>query len=242
MNHALPHDFDRRAAVYEEHAPVQREAAAWLAQWLPQKIEGPALEVGAGTGLFTRHLVGRTDQLWATDLAPRMVRIGHDTLPQAQWSVADALHPPASHAYRWIFSCSLTQWLPDPVAVFRAWHRAAAPGARILGGWFVRGTLAEFFHVCPEAAPFAWRDDAEWRGILQEAGWITQRSETRTYTKQYPQATAMLRAIHNAGAIIPRRLGLARLRQVLRQYDRENRGENGVTARFEFLRLEAIRS
>ncbi len=242
MSHALPHDFDRRAAVYEEHAPVQREAAAWLAEWLPQKIESPALEVGAGTGLFTRHLVGPTDQLWATDLAPRMVRIGQDTLPQAQWSVADALHPPTGHAYRSIFSCSLLQWLPDPAAALRAWHRAAAPGARFLGGWFVRGTLAEFFHVCPEAAPFAWRDPAEWRGILQEAGWATQRSEGRTYSKQHPEATAMLRAVHNAGAVIPRRLGPGRLRQALRQYDRENRGENGVTAYFKFLRLEAIRS
>ena len=60
MNNALSHDFDRRAAVYEDHAPVQREAAAWLAEWLPEKIEDPALEAGAGTGLFTRYLVGRT--------------------------------------------------------------------------------------------------------------------------------------------------------------------------------------
>ena len=242
MNNALPHDFDRRAAVYEEHAPVQREAAAWLAEWLPEKIEGPALEVGAGTGLFTRHLAGRANQLWATDISPRMVRSGHDTLPDAQWSVADAIHPPTSHAYRWIFSCSLIQWLPDPAAAFRIWHHAAAPGARFLCGWFVRGTLAEFFDVCPEAAPFAWRDAGEWRDMLQGAGWATKRSECRTYTKQHPQAAAMLRAIHNAGAVIPHRLGTGRLRQALRQYDRENRGENGVTAHFEFLRLEAIRS
>jgi hypothetical protein len=56
MPTTFPHEFDRRAAQYEQHAPVQREAAAWLAEWLPEKIESPALEVGAGTGLFTRHL------------------------------------------------------------------------------------------------------------------------------------------------------------------------------------------
>jgi hypothetical protein len=52
----------------------------------------------------------------------------------------------------------------------------------------------------------------------------------------------MLRAVQNAGAVIPNRLGAGRLRQALRQYDREHRGENGVTANFEFLRLEALRS
>ena len=56
MTTSFPHNFDRRASVYEEHAPVQREAAAWLAEWLPETIGGPVLEVGAGTGLFTRHL------------------------------------------------------------------------------------------------------------------------------------------------------------------------------------------
>jgi len=242
MSTALPHDFDRRAAVYEEHALVQREAAAWLAEWLPEKIDNPALELGAGTGLFTRHLIGRTGQLWASDVSPRMVQAGRDKVPGAHWCVAEATHPPAGQTYRWIFSCSLIQWLPDPAAAFRAWHRVAAPRARFVGGWFIRGTLAGFFDACPEAAPFAWRGAEEWRDILRETGWETEHSESRTYDRQHSHATAMLRAVQNAGAVIPRRLGAGRLRQALRQYDEEHLGENGVTATFEFLRVVAIRS
>ena len=83
MTSALPHEFDRRASDYERHAPVQREAAQWLAEWLPGEIEHPALELGAGTGLFTRHLVGRTKRLVASDIAPRMVQAGIDRLPDA---------------------------------------------------------------------------------------------------------------------------------------------------------------
>ena len=52
----------------------------------------------------------------------------------------------------------------------------------------------------------------------------------------------MLREIHNAGAVIPRRIGAGKLREALRRYDRDHRGEDGVRSTFEFLRVEAVRS
>lgn len=235
-------DFDRRAAQYENHAPVQREAAAWLAEWLPAKLEGATLELGAGTGLFTRHLVANTDQLLVSDIAPRMVQAGRQAVPQAAWALADAATPPDDRGYHWLVSSSLVQWLPDPLAAFRAWHRACAPGARLLAGWFVRGTLREFLAVCPDASPFRWRDAGEWLEILGEAGWNPVRHEHRTFTRRHPDAAAMLREIHNAGAVIPRRFGFGRLRQALRHYDQRHRTGNGVASSFEFLRLEALRS
>jgi malonyl-CoA O-methyltransferase len=241
MTSSVPHEFNRRAAQYEQHAPVQREAATWLAEWLPPTIDHPALELGAGTGLFTRHLVGRTRRLVASDTARNMVRIGMETLPEAEWLVADAATPPADQSYRWLFSCSLVQWLPDPLAAFRTWHRASAPGARLLAGWFVRGTMAEFFAACPGASPFIWREPAEWTDLLELAGWSTARQETRQFIRHHPSATAMLREIHHAGAVIPRRMGIGTLRPSLRQYDRDHRTERGVPTTFQFLRVEAVR-
>lgn len=242
MISAASHQFDRRAAQYERHAPVQREAAEWLAEWLPEQIEGPALELGSGTGLFTRHLVGRAQKLVASDAAPRMVAAGISALPDAEWSVADASHPPGPRGYRWIFSCSLVQWLPDPRKAFRSWHGASAPGARLVSGWFITGTLKEFFAACPEASPFPWRDVAEWRAMLDESGWRTTRSETRSFHRHHADSASMLREIHNAGAVVPRRFGAGKLRDLLRKYDRDHRGEHGVRSTFEFLRVEAARS
>jgi malonyl-CoA O-methyltransferase len=241
MTLTAPHAFDQRAAQYERHASVQREAAEWLAGWLPDKIDHPALEVGAGTGLFTRHLLARTAKLVASDLAPRMVEAGRQAVPGAEWLVADAATPPDG-VYRWIFSCSLAQWLPDPQSAFRAWHRVTAPGARLISGWFVQGTMREFFAACPEASPFAWRETAEWNELLAQAGWILQRQETKSFVRHHPDSAAMLREIHNAGAVVPRRMGPGELRRVLRRYDRDHGGHDGVRATFEFLRVEAIRS
>ena len=242
MTPAIPHEFDRRAAQYERHAPVQREAAEWLAEWLPEELDGPALELGAGTGLFTKHLARRTPQLVATDVAPNMVQAGKESLPEVEWTIADASAPPGDRNYRWILSCSLVQWLPDPAAAFRAWHQAAAAGARLVSGWFAHGTMTEFFDLCPEASPFVWRDADEWRDLLTAAGWSVQRHETRLFVRRYEDSAAMLRQVHSAGAIVPRRLGAGRLRRTLREYDRNHRGEEGVAATFKFLRVEAVRS
>jgi malonyl-CoA O-methyltransferase len=241
MTLTAPHQFDRRAAQYEQHATVQRAAAAWLAEWLPDQIDHPALEFGAGTGLFTRHLMERTTHLVASDVAPRMVEAGRHAVPGAAWLVADAATPPDSDRYRWIFSCSLAQWLPDPLGAFRAWHRVAAPGARFVSGWFIGGTLAEFLASCPEASPFPWRDAAEWNDLLAQAGWMTKRQETKRFLRHYPDSAAMLREIHNLGAMVPRRMGAGKLRRILREYDRDHRDEDGVHATFEFLRVEATR-
>ena len=155
--------------------------------------------------------------------------------------VGEASAPPEGHDYRWILSCSLVQWLPDPAAAFRAWHRAAGPGARLISGWFVHGTMKEFFNVCPEASPFVWRDVDEWCDLLDGSGWNVQRCETKTFSRYYTDSATMLREVHNAGAVVPRRLGTGKLRRALREYDRNHRGEEGVVATFEFLRVEAVR-
>ena len=68
------------------------------------------------------------------------------------------------------------------------------------------------------------------------------RQAQRTFTRQHPDAAAMLREIHNAGAVIPRRFGFNRLRQALRHHDQHHRQPDGVTTSFEFLRVEALRS
>ena len=242
MTPAIPHEFNRRAAQYAESAPVQREAAGWLAEWLPEKLEGPALELGAGTGFFTKYLAPRASLLTASDMAPNMVQAGKENLPEVEWLVSEASAPPESRDYRWILSCSLVQWLPDPAATFHAWHRVAGPGARLVSGWFVRGTMKEFFDACPEASPFIWRDVDEWCDLLAAAGWNVQRHEAGSFVRRYENSSAMLREVHNAGAVIPHRLGTGKLRKTMREYDRTHCSEDGVPVTFQFLRLEAVRS
>lgn len=235
-------DFDRRAGAYDSRAHVQRDAAKWLAEWLPSQRVDPALELGAGTGFFTRHALRVAPQLTATDISPLMVESGRESLPQVRWIVADASHPPRERdAYQGIFSCSLIQWLPDPAAAFRRWFEISANGALFLGGWFVRGTMANFFEVCPEAAPFPWRSRQEWESLLADAGWRVEQTETKTFDVPHASSSEMLRNVHDIGAVIPRRIGPGRLRSALRENDLASRHAKGILTPFVFMRVKAFR-
>lgn len=237
MTRALP-EFERRAGGYDRHARVQADAAAWLSEWLPGQIDGPALELGAGTGLFTRHLAPRAAQLVATDIAPSMVAAGRLAVPTADWHLAEADAPPDG-PWRWILSCSLAQWLEDPLAVLRRWRESAAPDATLLAGWFTAGTMDEFFRLCPQAAPFPWRGTHEWLALLDAAGWTVVRHEERTFFRRHADARSMLREVHNVGAVVPRRLGPGALRRALREHGARHGGSRGLLTPFVFLRVEA---
>lgn len=231
-------EFERRAADYERHARVQADAAAWLAEWLPSRLDGPALELGAGTGLFTRLAAPRAARFTATDIAPSMVAAGRLAVPGADWREAAADMPPDG-PWQWIVSCSLAQWIGEPGTVLGRWRAAAAPGSTLLAGWFIKGTMDGFFHTCPEAAPFAWRDADEWLGLLHAADWSVTRHETRTFFRRHADARAMLREVHNVGAAVPRRLGLGVLRRALRTHNSRHGGDRGLVTPFVFLRVEA---
>jgi len=236
-------EFDRRASAYGTGARVQQDAAAWLAEWLPRECGEPALELGAGTGFFTRHALRSARQLVATDASSRMVELGRAALPRAEWTVAGAENPPAAKfPYRAILTSSLVQWLNDPAAAFREWHGISAPDALLLGGWFVRGTMEEFVSACPESAPFRWRSAEQWLVLLNEASWKVRRSETKIFQLTHKSSAAMLREIHDVGAVAPRRLGAGRLRAALRRNDAKSRSQAGVVTPFVFLRVEAVRA
>ncbi len=233
-------DFDRRASQYEHYAWVQRAAAHWLAEWLPSIIEGPALELGAGTGIFTQHVAAACDQLVATDISPRMVKTAARNLSGPIWTVAAADNPPADSIYRCIISCSLAQWLADPAATLARWRALTAPGAKLIAGWFIRGTMRELLETSPETSPIPWRSADEWFGFMQKSGWALQRHETRTFELKHPNTAALLRDLHNLGAIVPRRFTAAQLRRVIRAHDQHHSGSGFITTPFVFMRVEAI--
>jgi SAM-dependent methyltransferase len=203
---------------------------------------GGAAAFGAGTGLFTRHLALRADNLLATDRSPGMVALGGRAVPGVRWQVAAAEAPPGDGAWSWIFSSSLVQWLAVPAPIFTRWHTACRPGARMVAGWFVRGTMAEFFAACPAAAPFAWRDTREWLEVLASTGWRVERHESRTFRLRHANTAAMLREIHNVGAVVPRRFAPGALRGAMRTHDELHGGPAGLETPFVFLRVEAVRS
>jgi trans-aconitate methyltransferase len=228
--------FGRKAPTYVAHAGVQEELAEWLAEWLPKPREGRALEMGAGPGVFTRHLLPWKGTLWATDGSRTMCAAGRAALPSATWRTMAAERPIAG-PWDWIFSSSMLQWAEDPAAVLAAWRSRLAPHGRVLAGFFVAGSLEEWSRLAGEA-PLRWRTPEEWRTLLEASGLRLVRDDAKRRILYHPSAAALLRSLHGTGAAPFRRLPAARLRRLLREYDERHRTTEGVPASWSLYRFE----
>lgn len=230
--------FDQAAKQYEEYGHIQKEMAAWLADWIPLQRKGSALEVAAGTGFFTRHLIPWQGTLTATDLSRRMIMEGRERLPEIAWRLCSAHRLPVT-GLDWVFSSSFLQWVEDPVSLFRHWHSRLAPGGRLLGGLFSHPTLSELRDLSPEASPLVWRKPEEWEAALKEAGFSVLRfsGESRIYL--FPSCVDLLRVLHRVGAAPHRRFSAGRLRGIIQLYDQRHGRENLVRSTWGFFRFEA---
>ena len=81
--------FGARAASYELHAEMQRAIAARLAGFLPDVARPRVLELGCGTGLFSRHLITRypDGRFTFSDLTPAMLEQCRQALAPSELSL-----------------------------------------------------------------------------------------------------------------------------------------------------------
>ncbi len=232
------HRFDNAAATYERFADIQREMAVWLAEWIPQERRGDALEIAAGTGLFTDHLVPWEGPLIASDLSPNMVAAGKRRRPEVAWVIRDA-DTLGETQLDWIFSCSFLQWSDDPEALLRAWGKSLKPGGRLLAGFFVNGAIPELHRLLGAHAPIQYRESEDWQRIFGRAGFFVDGCDVRVEPRDYPNAIDLFRRLHKIGATRGPRLKTAAMRTLLRAYEAACPHPDGVIARWHFCRILA---
>jgi SAM-dependent methyltransferase len=235
--------FDERAADYARHARPQAEVARRLAECI-RRADTPvdALELGAGTGLLTRELVRLGYTVRATDLSPAMLAAGAKAEPGATWEPLDAWNPPPACCDQ-IFSSSLLQWCPDPVAGFRRYREALRPGGVMTHAVFTEGTLRELHSIPGVPDPVSWRQADAWLDAARAAGFSIRFDQSVLLRTRHADAAALLREIHGTGAVSGKpMLSPGALRGVLREYDRRFASpEGGVEATWTALLFSAAR-
>lgn len=227
--------FDRAAERYERFAAVQAEMAGWLAEWLPEQRSGAALEIGAGTGLFTARALPWAGRYVASDASGAMVARGREGRGGgAEWREL-ASENVGDGRWDWVLSSSVLQWSADPVALLRGWRGALAPGGRVLAGFYVAETLPELRELFGGGRePLTWRTAWAWRELFARAGLRIVRDDVARRSFSYASPRDFLRSLHETGAAPHRLVPPGRLLGWLRE-----RGEGPMTATWTFFRVEA---
>lgn len=232
--------FSRKADTYDTHANVQSDAAHWVAEWLPQDAEDSrCLELGAGTGLFTRHLVKRFGHVECSDLSPQMLRICQERVPAATCRVRDAWETPKSQeSWDFLASSSLLQWAPCPDRAMRHWSQLIKPGGRLILGFFANPSLPEMMEVIGGEGPVTWRSPEEWGQTFTSAGLEPVRMEAETRNYSYENAMHFWKSLHGTGATVSRRIAPSAMLRFFREYEALFKNGDGVYATWTFCRVE----
>jgi malonyl-CoA O-methyltransferase len=136
---AVAQSFGARAASYDQNADLQRTVAERLARLLPQLASPRVLELGCGTGLFSRHLLARYPDgtFLLTDLAPSMVEQCRRNLAgshkqRVSFDIMDAARPTADGPFDLIAMSMTLHWLADPAAALTTLRQLLAPGGVLI--------------------------------------------------------------------------------------------------------------
>lgn len=220
--------FARQAAVYDQHAPLQRAIAWRLAHHcrgltLPP---GPRADLGAGSGLLGRALQqqGFKGNLRQLDGCGALLALNPLAAPPngLVWDLNQGL-PAGLEGCGLLTSSFALQWLQDPPGQLDLWCRRLAPG-----GWLALAVpTAASFPQWQAAASRAAVPCSRWP--LPEAAALAaaaarqlrlQRQEQLRFSRSYGSGLGFLRHLRRLGAGLgagaPLRAG--ELRQLLRHW------------------------
>ncbi len=181
--------FERAVNTYDSNASAQRIIVDKLVGMLPPEADKTVvkmLEIGTGSGMLTRRLVDRLDNLReATYLdlyhLPRLELVEKETYLEAD-AESWILGSPAD-SFDLIASANTMQWFADPESFFRNASRVLREGGYLLCSTFIKGNLKELDSKRP--APLIYRDEEELREMLQRHfRHVTIQSEPVTVTFQ----------------------------------------------------------
>lgn len=217
---AVAQSFGARAASYEEHAVLQRAVAKRLVRLLPPLTRPRGLELGCGTGLFSRHLLARYPDgtFVLTDLAPSMVEQSRRNLAgvgekRASFEIMDAARPTADGPFDLIATSMTLHWLADPVAALTTLRQHLAPGGLLIYATISGKSFPEWRQVLTtQGLPIGLPDIPELPGIVHEELLVPDS-----------KALGFLRRMKAIGGLTPREgyapLSAGALRRAIRAAD-----------------------
>lgn len=135
-------EFSDSAEYYHEHAKLQKNTAQRLARalepWQYSLPPGPVLEIGAGTGFFTDHLVSMFSnrEKIITDASTGMLKVNEDRFSGDSTISFDVFNPELTgieeEKYALITGNFVAHWFADPSATLSKLSKSLKPGGFML--------------------------------------------------------------------------------------------------------------
>jgi len=214
---------DSPALIYETQLvqAIFEPLARILIEHARPKPGEHVLDAACGTGVVARlvaPIVGRSGRTVGLDYDPIMIEMARSLAPEIEWRQGDLQNLPFPYGFFDLVICQQgLQYLPDPGAGLRQFHRVLRPGGRmVLATWsdlakspgHVLLFQALAATIGPDSArPVAWSlaDEAQLLQLVSEAGFVSVTTTLVSLQTRYPSARAFVEIVLEGSSKVTRK-------------------------------------
>ena len=235
--------FSKYARGYDRHARLQKMMAERLASFLPNELPKQVLEIGCGTGLFTKYLLAHPlKKIFLNDISIEMIeRLQVKLSPPRHSRImvgnAEAME---FQLVDMVAANAVFQWFKKPGETLRRLNSYIKPKGRLIFSTFGPATLAEFRQTASIESPILLLSFMQWKKLIEEAGFTLNSSASETHKSFFYSTLSLLKNLQQTGAAPPRMTHPGTLRQLIKEYDENYSTNQGVYANWELLYFSAI--
>ena len=235
--------FYKYAHAYDKHAQLQKLMAKKLASFLPNNTPEQILEIGCGTGLFTKYLLAKpVKKIFLKDISTEMIKCM--TLKTFLPPYSQIVHGNAEllkfEMVNLIAANAVFQWFKNPRVVLGRLNSYIKANGRLVFSTFGPSTLAELRKVAPLKSPALLLSKNEWCKLIEEAGFSVHLSVKESHKTFFPNTLSLLKNLQQIGAAPTQMTSPKTIRQLIKDYDDICFTKRGVEANWELLYFSAI--
>jgi malonyl-CoA O-methyltransferase len=228
--------FSKYAHCYDRYALLQKSMAERLASYLPENPPSHILELGCGTGVFTRHLLTMPiDKLTLNDISPVMIDTLRSRLniPSNTKFIVGNAEKVSLDKTDLICANAVFQWFMNPMETFEHLKESLNKTGTILFSTFGPETLMEFRETANLGSPIKLFSLKQWKTFIKNSGYILNSVDVEKRKIFSPSTLNLMKNLQQIGAAPVRIFNAGGLRKVIRDYDKRFATEQGVYATWE---------
>jgi malonyl-CoA O-methyltransferase len=228
--------FSKYAHTYDRYALLQKSMAERLASYLPDTLPSNILELGCGTGVFTRHLLTLPiKKLTLNDISPVMIDILKSRLdiPQHTKFIIGNAEKIFLGKTDLICANAVFQWFLKPMKALKHLRTSLNKSGTMLFSTFGPETLMEFRETANLSSPITLFSLKQWKTFIKDSGYTVNSIDVEKRKIFAPSTLNLMKNLQQIGAAPIRVFNAGGLRKVIRDYDQRFATGQGVYATWE---------
>jgi len=236
--------FSKHAKTYDRYAQLQKSMAERLASLLPVPLPDNVLEIGCGTGLFTRHLLAQSvKQLVLNDIAPGMLEILSSSIRLPSNTKIFSGNAERIHFEKVDLICAnaVFQWFRNPQETLEKLNQALTGNGNLVFSTFGPKTLEEFRQAANLLSPINLYKKEVWERMICDSGFSINLCDVEIRKIFFPSTMTLLKNLQQIGAAPVQMVKTGGLRKLMRDYDAKFSTRQGVYATWELYYFSVAR-